>query len=120
MRILANENLPAAAVKALREAGHDVAWVREESPGESDALILDWAQREERIILTFDKDFGELGFRLRLPSLHGIILLRISAPSPEYVATKSVEAISARTDWYGHFSVIEDNRIRMTRLPTNG
>ncbi len=119
MRILANENLPAAAVIALREAGHDVTWVREESPGESDTAILDRAQREERILLTFDKDFGELAFRLRLPSLQGIILLRISAPSPEHVATKSVEAISTRTDWHSHFSVIEDNRIRMTRLPRN-
>jgi len=52
MRILANENIPEDAVVALRERGHDVAWVRTDAPGSSDIKVLERAQREERIVVT--------------------------------------------------------------------
>ena len=119
MRILANENFPADAVTALRDQGHDIAWIRIDSPGISDTEVLDRAQREDRILITFDKDFGELAFRLKLPSLSGIILFRISASSSRQIAQTAVAAIESRTDWRGHFAVVEDNRIRMTPLPIN-
>ncbi len=116
MRILANENFPGDAVRALRNVGYDILWIREESPGIIDSEVLNRAQQESRVLVTFDKDFGELAFRLRLPAIHGIILFRISTPSSSYVAKKAVEVISMRSDWKGHFSVIEDHRIRMIRL----
>lgn len=117
MRLLANENVPLDAVTALRENGHDVAWIREDARGSSDEQILRRAQQEERILITFDKDFGELAFRSKLPATSGVILFRTSAPSSDYVAQTAVQAIASRPDWAGHFSVIEDNRIRMTQLP---
>jgi predicted nuclease of predicted toxin-antitoxin system len=117
MRLLANENFPGEAVIALRESGHDVVWVRTESPGIADTEVLAHAQRENRILITFDKDFGELAFHSRLPSSSGIILFRISAPSSAYVARAAVVALQSRTDWPGNFSVVEDRRIRMTPLP---
>lgn len=117
MRILANENFPFDAVSALRDHGHDVAWIRTDSPGSSDPEVLDRAQREERILITFDKDFGELAYRLKLPALSGIILFRISASSSNQVAQTAVAAIESRADWSGHFAVVEDSRIRMTPLP---
>ena len=119
MRFLANENFPADAVSALRDQGHDLAWIRTDSPGISDTKVLDHAQREDRILLTFDKDFGELAFRLKLPSLSGIILFRISASSSRQVAQTTLDAIESRDDWRDHFAVVEDNRIRMTVLPKN-
>lgn len=117
MLILANENIPGAAVEALRQRGHDVAWAREDSPGESDLHLLDRAQGERRILLTFDKDFGELAFRLGQSAIEGVVLLRISTPSSARVAEVIVAALEGRVDWPGHFSVIEDDRIRMTPLP---
>ncbi len=117
MLILANENFPGDAVIALRQRGHDVAWIRSDSPGISDVEVLERAQRENRIVVTFDKDFGELAFRLRLPALSGIILFRISAPSSQYIAQAAVAAIESREDWEGHFAVVEDHRIRITPLP---
>lgn len=60
MRFLADENFPAAAVAGLASAGHDVAWIRTAAPGAADGDVLARAVREERILLTFDKDFGEL------------------------------------------------------------
>ena len=117
MRLLANENFPRLAVTELRTAGHDVTWVREDSPGAEDAAVLRRAQAENRILITFDKDFGELAFRSRLPASSGVILWRISTPSAAHVAQAAAMILAGRTDWEGHFSVVEDHRIRMTPLP---
>ena len=76
MRFLANKNFPGTAVTALIAAGHDVVWVRDAAPGVSDADVLAWATRDERILLTFDKDFGELAGASALPSTCGIMLFR--------------------------------------------
>jgi predicted nuclease of predicted toxin-antitoxin system len=67
MRFLANENFPGAAVTALVASGHDIVWVRTANPGATDRQVLNWAAREERILLTFDKDFGELAKTMALP-----------------------------------------------------
>jgi predicted nuclease of predicted toxin-antitoxin system len=118
MRFLADENFPLDAVEALRENGHDVAWIRADSPGIADPLVLERAQIENRIVLTFDKDFGELAFRLKLLATAGIILFRIKAPSSLVIAEKVTKAITLRDDWYGHFSVVEDDKVRMRVLAT--
>lgn len=117
MRFLANENFPYDAISALRETGHDVAWVRTDNPGSSDEDVLRRSNEEKRILLTFDKDFGELAFRERLSSECGIALFRIPMRSSEQIARVIVTVLTGRTDWTGHFSVIETNRIRMRRLP---
>jgi predicted nuclease of predicted toxin-antitoxin system len=120
MRLLADENFPGDAVNALREQGHDVLWIRTAAPGISDQDVLARAQSEGRIVVTFDKDFGELAFRLGLPAASGIILFRLVATSPVRIAQFAVKALAARADWAGHFSVIEEDRIRMTPLPDAG
>lgn len=117
MRILAGENVPRDAVLALRRRGHDEAWVAADAPGTDDVQILQRAQAESRILITFDKDFGELAFHWGLPASSGIVLFRISLPSPYHVARVAVTALETRTDWEGHFAVVEDDRIRMTPLP---
>ena len=63
MRFLANENVPLDAVSALREIGHDVIWVRVDAHGSPDEDILSRAVAEKRVLITFDKDFGNLAFR---------------------------------------------------------
>lgn len=120
MRILANENFPGEAVAALRSRRHDVVWIRTDSPGSSDRSVIKRAVDEDRILITFDKDFGELAFRFGLSSPAGIILFRISARSPGDVARLSVSVLEGRSDWGGHFSVVEDDRVRMTPLPPQG
>jgi predicted nuclease of predicted toxin-antitoxin system len=81
MRFLANENLPGDAVAALERAGHDIVWVRTAAPGSKDEAILAWAVRESRVLLTFDKDFGELAWRAGLPASSGIVLFRLPMPA---------------------------------------
>jgi hypothetical protein len=116
MRFLANENFPGEAVTALRSAGHDVAWVRIEAPGTADPDVLAWAAREQRILLTFDKDFGELAKASILPTTCGVVLLRVPMPRPGDVGQHLAGLITSREDWVGHFSVIEPGRVRMRPL----
>jgi len=116
MRLLANENFPALAVRALREAGHDVSWVTEISPGLTDADVLARANHDNRFVITFDKDFGELAFRAMSPTVPGIILFRLSMHTPQHVAEVACRVLASRDDWAGNFSVIEDSRLRMTPL----
>jgi predicted nuclease of predicted toxin-antitoxin system len=116
MRFLANENFPGAAVKALVADGHDVVWVRIAAPGTTDPDVLAWAVREERILLTFDKDFGELARGSELPRTCGVVLLRLPMPRPDDVGQRLADLITARDDWAGSFSVIEPGRVRMRPL----
>jgi len=120
MRILANENFPKDAVEALKVAGYDTVWIRADAPGSNDEAVLALAQSENRIVITFDKDFGELAFRSKLPASTGIILFRISMPSASHIARLVVAVLQSRTDWVGNFSVVEDRRIRMIPLPESG
>lgn len=116
MRLLANENFPGAAVTALRAAGHDVSWVRTAAPGSTDQEVLAWAIRDERILLTFDKDFGELAKATALPAGCGVVLMRLPMPRPDGVGRQLADVIMSRSDWAGHFSIVEPGRIRMRPL----
>jgi predicted nuclease of predicted toxin-antitoxin system len=116
MRFLADENFPGVAVAALEASGHDIVWMRLATPGASDAEVLQTAARERRILLTFDKDFGELAARLTFPPSCGVVLLRVPAPNSQAAAQRVADRVGARDDWNGHFSVIEPARVRMRRL----
>ncbi|MGH6628534.1 MAG: DUF5615 family PIN-like protein [Burkholderiales bacterium] len=117
MRFLANENFPGDAVSALRDRGHDVAWVRTDAPGASDQEVLALAQRDGRILVTFDKDFGELAWRASLPAESGIVLFRIPMPAPERVGEELAATLTSRQDWNGNFAVVEPGRVRIRQLP---
>lgn len=75
MKFHANENIEAEAVAFLRSSGHDVTYAAEIQPRASDDEVLARATSEGRILITSDKDFGELCFRRALPSC-GVILIR--------------------------------------------
>jgi hypothetical protein len=116
MRFLADENFPGAAVAALVAAGHDVVWIRTSASGMADPDVLAWGAREERVLLTFDKDFGELARAAKLPQACGIVLVRVPMPKPGDAGRKIADMVMERDDWAGHFSVIEPGRIRMRPL----
>ena len=67
MRCLIDECCDAGIVSLLRKDGHDVLYVLEANPGISDDEILMEAFSQNRILLTEDKDFGELVFRPQRP-----------------------------------------------------
>jgi hypothetical protein len=116
MRFLADENFPRVAVEALRKAGHDVAWICEARPGATDEAVLAGARSEERVLLTFDKDFGELAMRKGVAGSCGIVLFRLPVAGPALLAARVVASLATRPDWTGSFSVIEVDRVRVRRL----
>ena len=86
MRICANENIPEDCVIRLRQSGHDVLWIRQTSAGCSDVGVMDRALAEDRLLLTFDKDFGHLVCGAGGKASRGVVLLRISQASSIAVA----------------------------------
>ena len=118
MRILANENFPADLVRALREAGHQVAWIWEDARGSEDRAVLARAQSERRVVATFDKDFGELAFRSRLPAQCGILLFRLAAPNPHALVARVLSVIASRPAWEGLFASVTEDRVRVRPLPS--
>ena len=91
---------------------------KESLRGERDDTLLERAVAEQRVLLTLDKDFGELAWRSRLPAMCGIVLFRFAGRSPETDSNRMVQSLQSRSDWPGHFSVVTETKIRMRRLPT--
>ena len=93
MKLCANENVSEDCVLRLRQSGHDVLWIRETAPGSSDADVLNHALRDNRLLITFDKDFGQLVFQRGANASNGIVLFRISQPSASAVAERVVQCL---------------------------
>lgn len=115
MGFLADEGVDLAIVKALRDGGHDVRWTAEDMEGAKDSVVLEAAVRDARILITEDKDFGEIVHRQR--RVHrGVILVRIegitNARKGVIVASAIREHASQLT---GAFAVIEHATIRIRR-----
>ncbi|CCE11189.1 Genome sequencing data, contig C279 (fragment) [Bradyrhizobium sp. STM 3843] len=78
--------------------------------------MLSMAVRDGRVLLTFDKDFGELAKNSSLPPHCGVVLFRIPMPPADQAGQRLADLLLSRQDWAGHFSVIEPGRIRMRPL----
>ena len=113
MRFLADESCDFSVVRALRAAGHDVVAVAEFLSGSDDAVVMDVAFREHRVLLTEDKDFGQLVYAHSQQSC-GVIFIRYPADArkglPEAVAVL-VSRIAA--DLIGSFVVMSPGRVRI-------
>jgi len=113
MRFLADESCDAAVIAALRRAAHDVKAVAEDSSGAPDAVVIDLARREQRILLAEDKDFGQL-YRASSPGSAGVVLLRFPGTARGSVAQAVVQAIvSLGPRLERAFTVIQPGRIRI-------
>ena len=118
MRFLADENFPGGAVAALRRAGLAVDWALELAPSGSDDAVLARALESGSVILTFDKDFGELGWRATPTSGFGVVLFRMPMPRAAEAGEALARLVQSRDDWAGHFSVVEPGKLRMRALST--
>jgi predicted nuclease of predicted toxin-antitoxin system len=118
MRFLANENFPLLSVRILRQAELEVASVTEDSAGIEDSEVLTRAADEQRVILTFDRDYGELIYRLRLRSPRGVIYLRFRPQTPEEPASILLNLLQTEglqfEEW---FTVVDRDQIRQRPLP---
>ena len=117
MRWLADECAAASLVAALRENGHDVVYIAEVAPRASDAEVLRLARDEARLLLTDDKDFGDLVFRQNWP-VAGVVLLRLGPAMAERRWDRLQAAIDQIGEGLtGRYTVIEDTRLRSRPLP---
>jgi predicted nuclease of predicted toxin-antitoxin system len=116
VKFLADECCDHGLVEALRQSGYDVLYVLESKPGATDDDVLALALDERRIIITEDKDFGELVYRLKKPA-YGIILIRIGVKNRSLKwprMKKLLEAYPERCT--GRFVVIDENKVRFRPL----
>jgi predicted nuclease of predicted toxin-antitoxin system len=115
LRFTCDEGVDRQIVEALRSAGHDVTYVAEQSPGLVDEDVLQSASREGRVLVTADKDFGELVFRQgRLHS--GITLVRLHGLDPSEKGRVAVAAIAEHgSELEQSFAVLEQGRIRIRK-----
>jgi predicted nuclease of predicted toxin-antitoxin system len=118
MRWLADENIPLARIRRLRATGHDVAAIIEDAPGSDDTVVLAWAVQEGRIILTFDRDYGELIYKRRLLPPLGTVFFRIIPATPEEPAERLLQLLTAPGfSLEGNFTIVESGQARQRVLP---
>jgi predicted nuclease of predicted toxin-antitoxin system len=104
-RFLANENVPVEVVEAARQGGLDIKWIKEFSPVVDDDIVLALAHTEDRVLIMFDKDFGEIAFRQGKTSVPGVILLRPRLRDPDYLARFAMAVLTQPMSWEGTLCV---------------
>lgn len=110
-KFLADENVPKTTIQALRESGHDVLSVWEIKPGLSNDLVVQLSVREQRIIITFDKDFGR--YALTNPDIPGVLLLRIPPRNPTYITNRILSALAATSNPYGKLIIVRRRTVKI-------
>ncbi len=116
MKFLADECCDKALVEALREDGHDVVYATESLQGAPDETVLARAFSEKRLLITEDKDFGELVYRLKKPT-RGIILLRFDVSDRVFKIPRLRELLKHESQKLsGSFVVLEREKVRIRSL----
>jgi predicted nuclease of predicted toxin-antitoxin system len=115
MNVLADECVAGEVVARLRADGHSVEVAGGDTAGAADENVLARAAGAGRVLLTADKDFGELVYRLRRAHA-GVVLLRLSGVS----AGERAELVSAvfrdrATELHGSFTVIDRDAVRVRK-----
>jgi len=116
LKFLADECCDTGLVASLRKDGHDVLYVTEKKAGAIDDEILSDAYKEERILITEDKDFGELVYRFKKPT-HGVVLLRVEVQQRDIRWSRLKRLIDDHgTKLKGNFTVVDTEKFRFRPL----
>lgn len=115
MNFFADESVERSIVERLRQDGHDVLYGAEFSPGAVDETVLQEANTRVAVLITADKDFGEIVFRLR--GIHtGVVLLRLAGLTEATKADIVARVCRERSDQFpGAFSVVSPGQVRVRR-----
>lgn len=119
MKFLSDMGISMSTVRALREGGHDVVHLREEGLARlPDTEIVEKAKQEERVVLTFDLDFGDL-LALGRRNFPSVVIFRLRNQTPSSVTAKLIDVLSQRGQILeeGAIVIVEDARHRIRRLP---
>jgi predicted nuclease of predicted toxin-antitoxin system len=117
LRLLCDEGVDRPIVDRLRQAGFEVLYVAEMSPGIADEEVLAEANRGQALLITADKDFGDLVFRQQRLSA-GVVLLRLGGLSEAEKAFSVVSVLmSHQHELRNAFSVISKGQVRIRPRP---
>ena len=116
MNIVADESVDGQIVDRLRDDGHTVQYIAELNPGIDDETVIAKSREADAVLLTADKDFGELVFRQHL--LHsGIVLIRAAGIEPEAKADLVSRAFTEHSrELYRAFAVLSGRALRVREL----
>ncbi len=116
LSLLADENIDQRLVSSLRLAGISVYSVAESSTGITDEEVMRLSEDLGALILTDDKDFGEIVFR-KQRSCPGIVLLRLTGVDHSRKADQVIQVIKRYgSEMIGKFVVITAERVRIRKL----
>lgn len=115
MRFLANDNFPKDSVDILNNNNIDTLSISKIKPGISDTEVINISNNDRRIILTFDKDYGELIYKNKIKPINGVILFRWNFFKPETPALFLLEKINSFT-FENKFTIISHNSIRQRNI----
>lgn len=115
LKFLADENIPLEVVSTLKKEGMNIRSVIEIGYGLKDETILKLANKENMVIITFDKDFGEIVFKDRKKS-KGIILLQFHPQSIGYIISVLRNVLALDINFSKSFLVAETGRVRVIPL----
>ena len=114
---MADESCARPVIQALRKAGHDVIAIAEVAAGASDETVIERAAHEGRVLLTEDRDFGELVYAHGLPSA-GVVFVKFPSRARRFKPAAIVEAAAKfGTRLRFGFTVVEPGRVRVGRRP---
>ena len=117
MNFVADESCARPVLQALREAGHDVVAIAEIARGATDDQVLERALKEKRVLITEDRDFGELVYA-RGRSSAGVILVRFPSQARRAKSATVIEAVSRLgSRLRDAFTVVEPGRVRISNRP---
>ena len=117
MIFLANENIPLDSIVLIRSYNHIVLSIKEDFRGISDIAVLKLANQKDAIILTFDKDYGELIFRENFENPPSVIFFRFKGYNAEFAANALLKIIqNPQIQLQGYFTIIEEETVRQRRF----
>lgn len=115
MKFLADENIGLAVINPLRRLGFDIKSIKEIKPGLKDPEVLSLANRENRVLITTDKDFGELVFVNKLAHT-GVILLRLKRETTNTKFLVLRRLFKKNLQLLHAFTVVSEKQIRIRRF----
>lgn len=116
IRLLLNENFPAPSIALLRSRSFDLLAIGEMASGRADTEVMALAVREQRWLVTFDRDYGELLFARKLAAPPAVILLRAPSYRPQEPAQWIIELSRDPEQRLGRFTVFDGKTIRTRPL----
>jgi len=116
LSLLADENVHPLIVQHLRAAGMDVEWVKETSRGARDEDILSRSDIGDLVLVTLDRDFGDLIYRQGFPTPRAILYSRLSRANPQAIAERLVALIERGVADH-HMTTITPQGERMKAFP---